>query len=504
MVEFRRPDTIAYFSDYFAVDPEVIESYGAFNISVINDLPLFIDPFLLFNSQKKAYLALHDGIIEYLVFLRDKSIAGDLDDSGVTAWYTFKEVKQTWLGFSWEGNNGRGLGKDFAKALYKNLNKYFRDFGDETISHGSHIEKLCLFKENIGRDNISDFTTNLIKEYLLKYTQTFAVKNIHPSLLRTFRILKVRFNYDTETWESASFRLPYIEEKNDYVLLTPKDMLTKDDTWISRSSLYDDFREVAASIPNDELRFQINNYFSKVLPLRRTKRGKPKKSNRTEWGEAVVRTIEEFPELLDWYIKYKEENGDKAADISKLKVVFSANRYFKQFNELIGQLHSQTQFYFIAGDSHSEALMRIDFLKDVVENQNGWRYLWNGNEPIKSETDIHLLYRLTWYATDYSVDREVNNGRGPVDFKISKGSNDATLVEFKLAKNSKLKQNLEKQLEIYKKANNTEKGIKVIFYFTEEELGKVNQILEELGMKDDENVVLVDARNDNKPSASNA
>jgi len=81
-----------------------------------------------------------------------------------------------------------------------------------------------------------------------------------------------------------------------------------------------------------------------------------------------------------------------------------------------------------------------------------------------SETDIHLLYRLTWYATDYSVDREVNNGRGPVDFKISKGSKDATLVEFKLAKNSKLKQNLEKQLEIYKKANNTEKGIKVIFY----------------------------------------
>jgi len=42
-----------YFSDFFNVDPDAIEEYGAFNISLINDLPLFIDPFLLFNSDKK-------------------------------------------------------------------------------------------------------------------------------------------------------------------------------------------------------------------------------------------------------------------------------------------------------------------------------------------------------------------------------------------------------------------------------------------------------------------
>ena len=30
------------------------------------------------------------------------------------------------------------------------------------------------------------------------------------------------------------------------------------------------------------------------------------------------------------------------------------------------------------------------------------------------------MYRLVWYATDFDVNREVNNGRGPVDFKIQK------------------------------------------------------------------------------------
>ena len=40
-----------YFSDFFNVDEDIIESYGAVNISLINDMPLFVDPFLLFNSE---------------------------------------------------------------------------------------------------------------------------------------------------------------------------------------------------------------------------------------------------------------------------------------------------------------------------------------------------------------------------------------------------------------------------------------------------------------------
>ena len=40
-----------YFSDFFDIDDSIIEEYGAVNISLINDLPLFIDPFLLFNSE---------------------------------------------------------------------------------------------------------------------------------------------------------------------------------------------------------------------------------------------------------------------------------------------------------------------------------------------------------------------------------------------------------------------------------------------------------------------
>src|SRR5450759_1299619 len=64
-----------YFSDHFEVSPETLEEHGAFDVSLIGDLPLFVDPFLLFNSEKPEYQRLHDGIIEYMRFLRDMSLS---------------------------------------------------------------------------------------------------------------------------------------------------------------------------------------------------------------------------------------------------------------------------------------------------------------------------------------------------------------------------------------------------------------------------------------------
>ena len=228
-----------YFSDFFGIAPKLLERYGAFNVSLINDLPLFIDPFLLFNSKKKNYQRLHDQVISYVTFLRKKALTGGLDRGLLHAWYVFPEVKQTWLGFSESGNKGSGLGRDFATALHKNLHTIFSDFGGEKVTRGSHLEKLCLIKDGVGRDNISDFTTNLIKEYLLEYTQLFAAKHITPHLTKRVAIERVRFNYRTETWEPGMYTLPVYS--GDYVLLTPKDMLTKDDIWINKTDLVNDY-----------------------------------------------------------------------------------------------------------------------------------------------------------------------------------------------------------------------------------------------------------------------
>ena len=39
------------FSDYFEVDERVVDNYGAFNVALVNNQPLFVDPFLLYDPK---------------------------------------------------------------------------------------------------------------------------------------------------------------------------------------------------------------------------------------------------------------------------------------------------------------------------------------------------------------------------------------------------------------------------------------------------------------------
>lgn len=485
-----------YFSDCFGISEDALETYGAFNVSLVTDLPLFVDPFLLFHSSKDEYRALHDGIIRYLRFLRAKSESGEVSPSLIKAWYCFGEVKQNWLGFCESGNSGRGLGKEFAGALDANLVEVFKDFGRERITKGSHLEKLCLIRPGVGRDMISDFTTNLIKEYLLSYTQAFAEKCLPAELLHTMSVNRVYFDYDLERWMPKTYRLPV--HVDDFVLLTPKDILTKDDTWISHSDMWHRFQDIPNAIDNDQLRAEINNYFYAKIPEKR----EPTKEERSR---AIEDTLRRFPQLIDFYIRRKEDTGDQATAASSLKVRESQDLYVRQFGSLVEALQRETPFYELRKGTRDEALEKIMFFKDVVENKGGYRIFYDREgRPVRQETDVHILFRLVWFGTLSDVSREVNDGRGPADFKVSRGAADKTIVEFKLASNTQLKRQLEKQVEVYQAASDAGTGIKVILFFSESELARVEGILNDLGLSGNPNVVLIDARNDNKPSASKA
>ena len=81
---------------------------------------------------------------------------------------------------------------------------------------------------------------------------------------------------------------------------------------------------------------------------------------------------------------------------------------------------------------------------------------------------------------------------------------DKNLVELKIASNTKLEQNLKKQAEIYEVAADAQTSIKGIVYFSATELAKVNRILKKLNLLGHKDIVLIDARSDNKPSGSRA
>lgn len=482
-----------YFSDFFNVKSQIIEEYGAFDISLINDLPLFIDPFLLFgNVDNVAYQTLHQNILKYLSFLKAKAEVCPSTVAQIKSWYLFPEVKQNWLGYSKVGNGGSGLGKTFGEAFSSSINTVFSDLGKEKITQTTHLEKAALFQIGIGRDNISDFTTNLIKEYLLEYTETFAKQYLEPKYLKKVMVDKVYFNYEFERWMPKEYVLPFLY---DYVILTPKNILTKDDNWINANDLRGDFSSICSSLPNDQLVGEVFDYYFRKLPVTEAN----KNNTQQEITEAILATLKEYPDIISYYIKLKEENKIGAKKLSSEKVSEVENLFIRKLKKNVELLSDKSDFYEIPpNDSYLESMQRLQFFKSVIENNDGYKLFYIDGRPIKRESDLQVIFRLVWYASTFDVNREVNNGRGPVDYIISNGIKDKTLIEFKLASNSKLKQNLKNQVEIYKIANQTNKSIKVVMFFNSTEQTAIKNIIDEFKLED---VVLIDASP--KISASN-
>ena len=191
------------------------------------------------------------------------------------------------------------------------------------------------------------------------------------------------------------------------------------------------FDTICAGLPNHQLRSEIYNYYKSKLPQH-----PKKKVTLKETSEAIQKTIRAYPDIIKYFVKSKEENKVGAKNISEQKVEEVFNLFVYQVSRLVDELKEKTDFYSIpAFSSYDESIKRAKFLKDFIENKDGYKVFYHDNSPIKRESDLQIIYRLTWFATDLDVNREPNNGRGPVDYAISRGAKDKTLVEIKLASN---------------------------------------------------------------------
>ena len=74
----------------------------------------------------------------------------------------------------------------------------------------------------------------------------------------------------------------------------------------------------------------------------------------------------------------------------------------------------------------------------------------------------------------------------------------------KLASNTQLERNLRNQTDVYERASDASRSIKIIIYFSATERRRVDRILKRLRRERDTSIVLIDARQDNKPSGSKA
>lgn len=99
----------------------------------------------------------------------------------------------------------------------------------------------------------------------------------------------------------------------------------------------------------------------------------------------------------------------------------------------------------------------LDEFQRFVEENRGWSLLWNDDKTEKPEESAQLLFRgiVEHYcrANNIVVDREVELGRGSVDFKFSNGYSRRALLEIKKLHNGKFWNGLDKQLTSYMRSD---------------------------------------------------
>ena len=486
------------FSEYFEIPSELLKQHNLIDLSIVYDLPLFIDPFLIFGSPKKEYKELHASIIKYIRFLYQKSVSKNISTGTFNTLFVFREIKQNWLGYSNQGNDGCGGSKKMGKALLKNLKQVFEHKNNQSI----HIEEVALLEDGIGPDNISDFITQLIFPFLLETTQNFTIKYIAKNKQKEFRVRNAYFDYKLERWMPKNYILPNFN--GDFVLLTPIDILTSENLVLNKKDFLENIENIPERMASNELKSALNKLFYSKLPEKLDTKGNRKENTKEEKIYAAKEALKN-EDLVKQYMKVYLAQKESIKDI----IIRDVNNKNKKNDILefcsreIAKLLAKEKVTYNKDCSYKEALDRVLYLKNVIENKDGYRIFHAPGLNLQKEEYLQLLFKLVWHLTIYDVNSEVNNGRGPVDFKISYGSEDETLIEFKLASNKKLKQNLQKQVEIYAAANNDPDIIKVIFCFTPEEEKKVTNILKELGLENKENCIVIDVRADNKPSASN-
>jgi hypothetical protein len=237
---------------------------------------------------------------------------------------------------------------------------------------------------------------------------------------------------------------------------------------------------------------------------------------RQRYGEDIARNVDKptiidlaraQPDFREEYLKEKEAEGGVPYDLE-----VDPNGLYQPAAQASEWARTHPRIVVPQNDAELVAAVMqfVDEFRNYVENQRGWKLLWNDNGTPKAEDSFQALFMQTvathCRANNIDVSPEANIGRGPVDFKIAVGYAARVLVEAKLARNTRFWHGLERQLPKYLESEGVSQGIFVVCAHTEEDtvrLLDINRRVAALNAKLPYHirVVIVDARR-NPPSAS--
>lgn len=377
------------------------------------------------------------------------------------------EVNGICLGYS-KGVSGNAFGRLISRQVISTA----YDIVKLGIDDPEMFQLLPLFQDNVGADRLSDMIAKLILDDIKTYT-----KRINRELGIT------KENYPDIPFKKEFVINPY---KGNAVLLVPVEILHK----LPVAECWEDIDYCVSQ--NETIRSEMNaevaNEWTQYTAAQR----------KTFLRNQVFKNVEACRRVID---RYREEE----------LVPFNPRDNFEYFLSKLEQSISHSEIDWKSNykeiDSLAAAEEILSGFKQWVEYNKGWEVIQEAESRKKEkilQRVIHLSGISYIKANNLDMSCEPDEGRGPVDFKVSRGQ-DITIIEVKLTSNPQYLHGYEVQIEEYGKAEMTDKMIYVLV-----DLGnplKVRKVQDVHDRKVDENIrvpklVIIDATK--KESASKA
>lgn len=391
------------------------------------------------NEFKNGYNKINDYFKNIGILLKHSKGQSDRFYKEAIKKFDFHEVNGIGLGYS-KGKKGSGFGKELAAKIINDA-KEIVDTGtqDPEIFH-----LIGLFEENVGPDRLSDMFATLLEDEIKKYTK------------RIYKQLGInKENYPELEFEGEFLINPY---KENIILLLPQDILHE----LPIAKDWDDIDRVCKEIE------KIKNDINTLIKKNWSKIGSTDKKSYIR--ESIINDKVLLNKLINEYKESNVEEYDFEKDPLGLNALAVYQSKLKK-EDLMEDIDKNKTTFQITKDI-------CERFKYQIENKKASQILYTDNlKPRKEKIAQQLFLCIAdayCKANNLDLSPECNVGRGPVDFKTSKGDKDKTLVEIKLTTNGQLVHGLKVQLEEYSKAEET----KNLIYFVIDNGGSKNKIKE--------------------------
>lgn len=467
------------FSDIAGVNFIILHRDNIFDPVLARDNRLAIDPVLIPYSKSKQFAEEASAKFEqhFKHLFQVLKLSNNVDDNHwkvARKLLTFKEISNNCLGFGEYGTDGHAFGAEKREKL---LNSAF------SIKEAGEVDPYLLplyglLEKDVGLDLISDLTTNVILEPLLKFTERKCINHGISTKKMQFRGIQANLPAN-----------PLRKDKGP-VILIPMDILRE----MKVANNWSDVLSIAAE--TRAIREKVNEKIGTIFTnVELSDREKEELRNELVQHEDILQSLGRTLRELSRGKKYNFEDDPSGTIIlQRLKNIALAHELIEPFPE------SKTL--------KPVVYTTIKQFKHLIENVGYWKELYIDGKKARETVAQRLYYAIAFgymnaMGIDLSAEPALNFGR--IDFKVSEGSK-KVIVEVKKSTNRHVVDAVEKQLLHYCRAEKAEIGIYLVITYGEKKLAhlkeKINAAIlkakSESGL--DLEVVYVDAQKRSAPS----